>query len=224
MIGTLLASATIGSLLWLDRVFMFQVLVSRPIVMAPLLGLIMGNIHIGLLVGASLELLWLNAPPVGAYLPSDDSYCAAVSVPVAVYSAAYVNDLSAAGFALVLCLPFSLLGRTVDTHIRSLNETLLPQDLSNMESLIGKAMLTALIRAYTYALLSMVGSVCLGIAIVWAAKDILPAPVFTACSFMPFASIVIGIAGLLAKDIPSGRQTGLFVLGMSVVVIVTWIL
>ena len=73
-----------GSLLWMDRVYIFQLMISRPMIMGPIIGFVMGDVKIGILIGASLELLWLNAPPVGSYLPNDESFCTAVAVPVAV--------------------------------------------------------------------------------------------------------------------------------------------
>ncbi|HDP25269.1 MAG TPA: hypothetical protein ENN34_07475 [Deltaproteobacteria bacterium] len=224
MIAGIICSVLVGSMLWLDRVFMFQLFLSRPIVIASVLGLILGNIGIGLLVGASLELLWLNAPPVGAYLPNDDSFTAATAAPVAVYAAAFLNDAAAAGLALVLCLPISLLGRTLDMRLRTANETLLPTDKKNMYSAVPRAMAKALLRSYGYALIGLSCSVGFGVTMVHILKDILPTPVITACAIMPFASIVIGIAGLLVQEIPRPRQTGLFVLGMALVVIVTWML
>lgn len=58
-----------GALLSLDRTAAFQTMVSRPIVAAPLIGLILGSPWTGLLSGIALELLFIGDPPVGAYVP-----------------------------------------------------------------------------------------------------------------------------------------------------------
>jgi fructoselysine and glucoselysine-specific PTS system IIC component len=43
----------------------------RPIVVAPVVGLLLGNVQIGLALGASLELLFLGSVSIGAYIPPD---------------------------------------------------------------------------------------------------------------------------------------------------------
>lgn len=223
MIGIIL-SVVIGSLIWLDRVFVFQFMISRPIIVSPILGLIMGNMYIGLLIGASLELLWLNAPPVGAYLPNDDSFCAIVATPVAILAAGSMNETAATGLALVLSVPFSLVGRSVDMHIRTVNQELLGEGIKNIEHRIGRAMRKALARSYLYALISLGASTSSICAVVFFISGILPEFLILALSYMPFVSIVIGLAGLISKDLPKLSQTGIFVLGVAVVLMMTWIL
>lgn len=43
----------------------------RPIVLSPLVGLILGDLQAGLAIGVSLELLFMGAISVGAYVPPD---------------------------------------------------------------------------------------------------------------------------------------------------------
>lgn len=44
---------------------------NRPIVIAPLVGLVLGNLTTGIMTGATLELIWLGAFPVGASCPPE---------------------------------------------------------------------------------------------------------------------------------------------------------
>ncbi|HNR50286.1 MAG TPA: PTS sugar transporter subunit IIC [Deltaproteobacteria bacterium] len=225
MTVSIVLSVVAGSLLWLDRVFVFQFMISRPIILSPLLGLIMGNVTIGLLVGASLELLWLNAPPVGAYLPDDDSFCAAVATPAAICASAYMNDVSSAGFAITAGLPFAVVGRILDTYIRNLNQDLLGlPPAQGIERAIGRAMGKALVRSYLFALITL--GICVGLLCTSAILigPIMPHSVKTAFSYMPMAGIAVGLAGLVMKDIPRPGKTGLFILGMIIVLMVSWIL
>ena len=224
MIISIIITVLVGALIWLDRVYVFQFMISRPIVLCFILGLIMGNIYIGLLLGASLELLWLNAPPVGAYLPNDETFCAIVATPAAILAALSLNETSAVGLALVLSIPFSLVGRSVDTHIRTLNQELLPKCTENIELKIRHVMRKSLVRSYVYALISIGLSTAVLCGVVFLTKDILPDYVITALSFMPFVSIIIGLAGLIAKDLPKLSQAGIFALGVAVVLMMTWIL
>lgn len=43
----------------------------RPIVLGPLVGLALGDLGAGLTIGASLELFFMGAISVGAYIPPD---------------------------------------------------------------------------------------------------------------------------------------------------------
>lgn len=224
MILSVVISVAVGALLWLDRVFIFQFMISRPIVLSPIMGLIMGDISIGLIIGASLELLWLNAPPVGAYLPNDESFCAVIATPTAVCATAYMGDTSAAGLALLASLPFSLIGRSLDARIRTLNQDLLPDKLENPELTIERAMGKALVRSYTFALSTLSVSIGLLWGVVSLIGDILPGTVKLSFSFMPSATVIIGLAGLLTKSRPKPSEAGLFVLGMTIVVFLSWIL
>ena len=44
---------------------------NRPIIMGPLVGLVLGDIRTGIMTGATLELIWLGAFPVGASCPPE---------------------------------------------------------------------------------------------------------------------------------------------------------
>lgn len=224
MILPIIVCVAVGAFLWLDRVFLFQSMASRPIILSPILGFILGDVATGLIIGASLELLWLNAPPVGAYLPNDETFCAAVSTPVAFVAAHYMNNAAAAGLALVACLPVSLIGRTLDTRIRSLNQDLIPNHVENAERAVEHAMAKALIRSFFAAFIVMgicTGFLCIAIYLLGSK---LPNPVQFSLSLMPSVCILIGLAGLVTKEIPRPAHAGLFVLGMSVVLIISWAL
>ncbi len=224
MILSIFLAAAVGALLWLDRVYIFQFLVSRPIILSPIVGLSMGDVSTGLIVGASLELLWLNAPPVGAYLPNDESFCAAVATPAAVFASLSMNHAAAAGLALVVCLPFALLGRAIDTWIRTMNESLLPRDIEDIERTVSRSMAKALMRSYIIvfaALLVITGMFSVMIPLI---SSRLPAFIISTLGFMPTVSIIIGLAGLVAKDFPRLSRAGLFILGMIIVLTISWVL
>lgn len=46
-------------------------MLDRPLIISPLIGLVLGDLHTGIIVGATLELVWLGAFPVGASNPPD---------------------------------------------------------------------------------------------------------------------------------------------------------
>jgi len=214
----------VGALLWLDRVFMFQLMLSRPIIMAPILCSIMGEFYLGFLIGASLELLWLNSPPVGAYLPNDDSFCAAIASPVAVYAHLFMNETASAGLALVMSIPFSIVGRAIEMRLRSLNQELIPENISNMESTISRALARSLSRAFICSLICICLSVSVLCCAVFLAKDYLRGPAAICLSYMPSVTIIIGLAGLIFKGVPRLKHIGMFAIGIAVIVIATWII
>lgn len=45
----------------------------RPIVLCPLVGLVLGDLHTGLAIGASLELLFMGSISIGAYVPPNET-------------------------------------------------------------------------------------------------------------------------------------------------------
>lgn len=225
MIFALTLCVFLGAVLWLDRVFMLQALLSRPIVLGPLLGLAAHNPPLGLLIGASLELMWLNAPPVGAFLPYDDSFCAAVAVPVGAVAATALTTQEAAGVALFVCLPTTLVGRWIDTRIRLSNQSLLPSDPARLLERLPKAMYLALGRSFLYAL----GAIAICTAVlggtVYLMKDVLPPPVLRALACLPLIGIVIGLAGLITSRRMQTRTIWIiaFALGLSAGVLWIWI-
>ena len=46
-------------------------MLQRPIVLGPLVGIVLGDLQTGLIIGANLELLFMGAISVGAYIPPD---------------------------------------------------------------------------------------------------------------------------------------------------------
>lgn len=54
-----------------SNVIMGSSMLDRPLVISPLVGLVLGDLTTGIIVGATLELVWLGAFPVGASNPPD---------------------------------------------------------------------------------------------------------------------------------------------------------
>lgn len=83
--------------------YMGSTMHNRPIITAPLVGLVLGDLHTGILVGATLELVFMGAFPIGASNPPD-------FVSGAIISTAYVilsgQDVAV---AVVLAVPIATL-------------------------------------------------------------------------------------------------------------------
>ena len=72
--------------------------INRPIILAPLVGLIVGNLEQSIVIGASLELFFMGAVSVGAYIPPDTivggvlaTTAVTLAMPIALVSQALGN-------------------------------------------------------------------------------------------------------------------------------------
>jgi PTS system mannose-specific IIC component len=84
MVFNLGLGALVSLICGLDRVAMLQIMISRPIVAAPLTALVLGEPMVGLQIGVMVELLWLARLPVGAAVPPDDTQVAVAASALAV--------------------------------------------------------------------------------------------------------------------------------------------
>ena len=89
------AAALLGGLASIERKGAFQLMLSRPLVLAPLFGLLLGDLAGGLFIGVPLELLFLGGVNLGGSVPENET-------------------LLCAALGLVLLAPLALLGRWLD--------------------------------------------------------------------------------------------------------------
>jgi len=123
MINGLVTGALIALICGLDRVAILQIMVSRPIVAAPLTALALGEPLLGLQLGMMVEMLWLARLPVGAAVPPDDTQVAVASTVLAIVLG---QKLNASGMELtLLCLlvaiPLGRVGQYFEHHARQRN-------------------------------------------------------------------------------------------------------
>lgn len=79
---------------------MFQ----RPIVLAPLIGAILGDFHLGVIIGGTLELVWLGMMNIGATTPTETITGSVLGTAFAILSGGGLP------FALVIAIPVGFLG------------------------------------------------------------------------------------------------------------------
>ena len=78
-------------------------LLSRPLVLGPLVGLVLGDLHQGIVIGASLELIFMGNIKVGAAIPPDVVTGGVLGTAFAILSG------KGTGIALALAIPISIL-------------------------------------------------------------------------------------------------------------------
>ncbi len=115
-----LLASVVGGLLWLDRFQICQVMVSRPIVSAPLVGWMMGDITAGTASGLLFEFLWLRTPPVGGFIAPDVTLAAIATAAVSagVTSATGTSLTSVVFLSFLVLLPLCFVGKKIDILLR----------------------------------------------------------------------------------------------------------
>src|SRR5437660_5753306 len=126
-------AALIGGLSAMDRKGALQLMLSRPLVLAPVLGWAVGDAQGGLVLGIPLELLFLGGVNLGGSLPDNESLLAgamtAMVVPAGLATRTGVaGPLAALGLALLL--PLALSRRRLDRASEERNTQLLEDALS----------------------------------------------------------------------------------------------
>lgn len=123
-----LGAALVAVAAGLDRTAAMQIMLSRPLVAAPLAGLLLGAPQSGLLVGSMVELLWLGRLPVGAAIPPDDTQVAVGATTLSVLMGEALG-LRGIGFVLLcvlVALPIGKVGQVFDRLVRHWNDRLVP--------------------------------------------------------------------------------------------------
>jgi PTS system mannose-specific IIC component len=110
-----LAWAVAGALA-VERKGALQLMLARPLVLAPLLGFALGDAEAGLALGVPLELLTLGGVSLGASLPDNETLLAAALVsfvvPAGIQLGATDEPLAALG--LLLLVPLGPLGQRLE--------------------------------------------------------------------------------------------------------------
>src|SRR5256884_8808609 len=114
LFGTAAIAALIGGLAAVERKGALQLMLSRPIVLAPLLGWALGDPRGGLVLGVPLELIFLGGVNLGGSLPDNETLLAAALtsavVPAGIFAGTGV-DAPLAALGLALLYPLAVAGR-----------------------------------------------------------------------------------------------------------------
>jgi PTS system mannose-specific IIC component len=117
----------VAGLAAVERKGFLQAMLSRPIALAPIVGLALGDAAGGLAVAPPLELLWLGAVNMGAALPLHETLATAAIAGGAVLGGRALGTgvtPAVAVLAVFLCAPLALLGRSTERLAELENERL----------------------------------------------------------------------------------------------------
>jgi len=138
--------ALVAGLAAVERKGFLQAMLSRPVALAPLTGLALGDLQGGLLLGPPLELLWLGAVNLGAALPPHEALGAAAVTGGAVLAGKALGTgvtPAVACLSLALVATLATLGRRTDRLIEEWNVRL----AARAEALVEGGSLRAALRA-----------------------------------------------------------------------------
>ena len=93
--------------------------INRPIVLGPLVGLVLGDVTQGLIIGANLELFFMGAVSIGAYIPPDSIVGGFLATAFAISTG---NSTEA---AIALAMPIGLISLGVGNFLNVFNSVIL---------------------------------------------------------------------------------------------------
>jgi mannose/fructose/N-acetylgalactosamine-specific phosphotransferase system component IIC len=106
----------------LDATAVGQFMLSRPVAVGALVGLLTGHPEVGLLVGALVELIWIGEVPVGSHLPADLLILAGVATALAAELVKGGAPPEAAmTFAIGTAIPLAILSTELEGILRRLH-------------------------------------------------------------------------------------------------------
>jgi PTS system mannose-specific IIC component len=86
-----------------------QALLERPICCGAMVGLVLGNVPLGVAIGAQLELIFLGTITIGGSLPADLAVGSVLATAFAMINNVSADPSEAASVAIALAVPISLL-------------------------------------------------------------------------------------------------------------------
>lgn len=99
------------AVVWFLEKMLGTPMVNRPLIISPLVGWVLGDLQTGLIIGASLELVFMGAIQVGAAVPPDVLIGAGLGTAFAILSG------QGAEIALALALPIAILAQSLKVII-----------------------------------------------------------------------------------------------------------
>jgi len=228
MVFSLSIGALLSLICGLDRVAILQVMISRPIVAAPLTALFLGDPLVGLQIGVMVELLWLARLPVGAAVPPDDTQVAIASSVLAIIME---KTLNASGpelllLCLLITIPLGKVGQYFDHYARQYNVRLIKKVDSALDrgSLLGAELQHlrglssfSLAAVGTYSIILLGG--LLAVPFLW---PFLQQPLSYSSDWIQLALPLVGIAVILGT-INVSRGLTLFCASFCMAFLLMWL-
>jgi len=227
-IGQYLLAGLVSMLVGLDRVAFAQFMISRPIVVGPLTGWVLGNTLIGLEVGMLVELLWLGRLPVGAAIPPDDTQIALGATVMALSMEKFLglHGMPIVILAVLVAIPLGKLGQLFDRLARYVNDRFNDNAIKAVaiSGSVGAERMH-LFGLVSFALASLATALIIvlcGSVILYYAAPMLVGTVRGAGLGLQYSLVMIGAAALLGT-INVSRGLSLFCAAFTGTLLVMWL-
>lgn len=213
----------------LDRTAALQLMLSRPVVAAPLTGWLLGEPSTGLQVGLLVELLWLGRLPLGAAIPPDDTQVAVGStfLGVTMGRALGLAGLEFTLLAVLVCLPLGKVGQLFDQGARHWNRRLtLAAERALEKGDVSRAERHHLLGCWHFALASLgtfVVVVAGGALLLYFLSPLLLTPLARSASWLRLAFPLLGAAHILGT-VNVNRSMSLFGASFAMTLCLLWLL
>lgn len=199
MLITSIEVAVAGGILCLDRIFL-QAMISRPVIVGPVIGALLHDPYTGLIAGAFVELIWIDRLPIGGHVAPNESVAAILITAGSIMSGNQLGQLpqSLFVFAFLLFLPVGYAGRAIELMIRKSNDAL---SLKVMEDArtgnirgISRRHLSGLLKSFVSHTVLIFTALTAGSAILVWLYPLLPGTIAGALHYTYFIIPVIGVA------------------------------
>lgn len=192
-------TAIAGGFLCLDRIF-FQLMISRPVVAASIIGLLLGEPLAGMITGALLELLWIDRLPVGTVVPPNDTVSAVLISAAVILAGRSLGAVSKEVIALgiILLLPTALAGQIMDIWLIRGNDKIaraaLKQAAEGDIDGVSRLHVRALLRSYLFNTIFIFTVLGIGVFALQAVYSLLPQAALKSLAFLYVFLPILGVA------------------------------
>ena len=224
----LILGAAVSLCCGLDRTAALQIMISRPIVAAPLMGWVLGDVGVGLEIGLMVELLWLARLPVGAAIPPDDTQVAVAATVLAVSLGQMLGyrGLEYQLLCLLIAIPLGKVGQFFDRLARQYNG----RKVALTDACLEEGRFAAMERVHRLGLFSFalaaLGTylfiLCGGFLLIPTLAPMLLPPLSTAAGWLRLALPLVGIAVILGT-INVNRALTLFGASFGMAFLLMWL-
>jgi len=105
----------IGGLVSIDTASGWQIMISQPVFACPVIGLIFGNVEMGIMMGVLLELPWLINIPTGGTHGSEGNLGAVVATSASIYL--LDKGVNTENIIIIIAILYSLMVSRIGNHL-----------------------------------------------------------------------------------------------------------
>ncbi len=221
MLYAAILAGVVGGLIWLDKFHVLQIMVSRPIVCAPILGWCLGDVSAGAASGILFELLWLRRPPIGGFISPDSTFGAITAAAISswVVQALQVSVTAAVFITFLVVFPVCYVGSRLDAEVRrytgkiALRVEALQKE--GKEQLVFAYFLLGLAVGFSKAFLLIFTTTLYGLMVIPLLVSALPVKIVQAAGLAYYVAPLVGVADMLV-GLYERRHLILFFIGLGV--------